>query len=256
LAQSGWAAEGVGRVAIRELGRSVGISPLILLIDNYDSFVHNLARYFRRLGQATRVVRNDALTIDEIRVCDPAAIVISPGPCGPAEAGISLEVVRQLASETPILGVCLGHQTIAAAFGGRIVRAREPIHGRASLIRHQGTGMFADLPSPMRVGRYHSLVVDPSSCPEELEPLAWTEDGAVMALRHRHWPVHGVQFHPESVLTEHGFSLLAAFLRIAQLPVPATLPTWHDECPLQAAGADDSPLGSGALGPGGRPVTF
>ena len=156
----------------------MGIANLILLIDNYDSFVHNLARYFRRLGQVTRVVRNDALSVAEIRQLRPAAIVISPGPCGPAEAGISLDVVRQLAGDFPILGVCLGHQTIAAAFGGKIVRAREPVHGRASEIRHTGEGIFAGLPSPMRVGRYHSLVVEPQCCPLELQPLASTATNA------------------------------------------------------------------------------
>ena len=188
---------------------------MLLLIDNYDSFVHNLARYFARLGQATRVVRNDAIDVASVRAMRPAAIVLSPGPCTPHEAGCSLELVRALHTETPMLGICLGHQAIAEALGGRIVRAREPMHGRASRIAHNGRGVFHAVPSPLTAGRYHSLVVDEETLPGCLEVAARTEDGAVMAIAHRTQPVVGLQFHPESILTEHGEALLANFLRLA-----------------------------------------
>jgi anthranilate synthase component 2 len=219
---------------------------MLLLIDNYDSFVHNLARYFRRLGQETVVVRNDALSPDEIAARRPAAIVLSPGPCTPAEAGCSLEVVRQLAGRIPILGVCLGHQAIGAALGTQIVRAPVPMHGRTSAIKHNGRGLFAGLPQPLTVGRYHSLVVDPASLPGELEVTATTADGVIMALAHRRWPVFGVQFHPESILTEGGYAILANFLRLAGIAVPEELPTMADERPLIATAP---PLPS-------QPVTF
>jgi anthranilate synthase/aminodeoxychorismate synthase-like glutamine amidotransferase len=192
---------------------------MILLVDNYDSFVHNLGRYFERLGQQTVVVRNDALDARAVRAMRPDAIVLSPGPCTPREAGASLEIVRSLYTEVPILGVCLGHQVIAEALGGRIIRAPAPIHGQSSAIRHEGNGLFAGLPSPLRVGRYHSLVVEPASLPGELRSTAWTEDGIVMGLEHGRWPVYGVQFHPESILTECGYELLANFLRLAGLDV-------------------------------------
>lgn len=192
---------------------------MILLIDNYDSFVHNLARYFTRLGQETRVVRNDALDADAIQQLRPQAIVLSPGPCGPDQAGCSLEVVRQFWQTIPILGVCLGHQAIAAAFGGHVIRARQPWHGRSSEITHDGLGIFAGLPNPLTVGRYHSLAIDAASLPPELRVTARTGEGEVMALAHATRPVIGVQFHPESVLTEHGPQLLANFLRLAGLPV-------------------------------------
>lgn len=188
---------------------------MILLIDNYDSFVYNLARYFQRLGQETVVVRNDAATADDVRRMGPRAIVISPGPCTPAEAGCSVDVVRQLAGQIPILGVCLGHQAIAAAAGGRIVRAAEPRHGRTSLVEHNSTGLFAGVPSPFSVCRYHSLVVDEATLPGDLSVTARTTDGVIMAVEHRSLPVFGVQFHPEAALTEHGYDLLANFLRIA-----------------------------------------
>jgi anthranilate synthase/aminodeoxychorismate synthase-like glutamine amidotransferase len=188
---------------------------MLLLIDNYDSFVHNLARYFERLGQATRVVRNDAVTIDGVFAARPAAIVLSPGPCTPREAGVSLELVRELHGEIPMLGVCLGHQVIAEALGGHVVRARMPVHGQSSEIRHSGRGLFEGLPSPMRVGRYHSLVAEPESLREPLRATAWTSDGVVMALEHERFPVFGVQFHPESILTECGYELLSNFLRLA-----------------------------------------
>jgi anthranilate synthase component 2 len=208
---------------------------VILLIDNYDSFVHNLARYFQRLGHATRVIRNDATDPRKIRRMGPSAVVISPGPCAPRQAGCSVEVVRQLAGEVPILGVCLGHQAIAEAWGGRIVRAPEPMHGRTSPAVHDGRGVFAGLPQPLTVARYHSLVVDEACLPDCLEVSARTEQKVVMALRHRTLPVVGLQFHPESVLTEHGFQLLANFLRRAgaetndaerlhELEQPAPLP--------------------------------
>lgn len=185
---------------------------MILLIDNYDSFVHNLARYLRRLGQQTLVVRNDRITLAEIRDLKPRAIVLSPGPCSPNEAGVSLEVVREFHASTPMLGVCLGHQTIAQALGGRIERASEPLHGRGSPVFHDGDGLFRGLPNPFTAGRYHSLVVAQSPWPELLKLTAWTADGTVMAFEHREFPVYGVQFHPESVLTEVGLQLCQNFL--------------------------------------------
>jgi anthranilate synthase/aminodeoxychorismate synthase-like glutamine amidotransferase len=196
----------------------------ILLIDNYDSFVFNLARYLEELGVATQVVRNDAMSVAEVAAREPAAIVISPGPCTPREAGISLEVVRQLGGRIPMLGVCLGHQAMAEALGGRIVRAREPVHGRTSLVEHAGEGLFAGLPNPLRAGRYHSLVADPDTLPAELTVTARTAEGIIMAFQHTRWPLWGVQFHPESILTEGGHRLLANFLRLAGLE-PAALPT-------------------------------
>jgi anthranilate synthase/aminodeoxychorismate synthase-like glutamine amidotransferase len=198
---------------------------VILLIDNYDSFVFNLARYFRRLGHDALVVRNDAIDVAGVRSLGPAAVVLSPGPCAPRQAGCSLEMVRQLHAEVPMLGVCLGHQAIGEALGGRIVRAPDPVHGRTSRIHHDGQGIFAGLPSPLDVCRYHSLVVEAGSVPDGLEVSARDEQGLVMALRHRQLPVVGVQFHPESILTEHGFSMLAGFLRLAGLPArdPAEL---------------------------------
>ena len=192
---------------------------MLLLIDNYDSFVHNLARYFERLGQTTHVVRNDAIDAAGVRAMRPAAIVLSPGPCTPREAGASLEIVRALHTSLPMLGVCLGHQVIAEALGGRVVRSPVPRHGQASPISHRGDGLFAGVPSPLDVGRYHSLVVEPDSLPAELRATAWTEDRILMALEHATWPVYGVQFHPESILTEHGYDLLANFLRLARVPV-------------------------------------
>jgi len=197
---------------------------MILLIDNYDSFVYNLARYFKRLGYPTRVVRNSAIDTAGVQALQPEAIVLSPGPCTPRQAGCSLELVRRLHAESPILGVCLGHQAIAEALGGRVVRAREPVHGRISSIRHDGRGVFAGLPNPIVGCRYHSLVVDEASLPDCLEVSARTGDGTVMALRHRRFPVVGLQFHPESILTEVGYLLLVGFLRIAGLAVPAEVP--------------------------------
>ena len=191
---------------------------MLLLIDNYDSFVHNLARYFVELGCEAIVVRNDAITLDELRSMAPAGIVISPGPCTPTEAGISCNAIREFGPTIPILGVCLGHQSIAAALGGEIIRAPEPVHGRTSMIHHDGSKLFDEVPNPFRATRYHSLIVAELSLPKELVVTARTSDGIPMALVHRDWPVYGVQFHPESVLTEHGRKLLANFLKLAGLP--------------------------------------
>ncbi len=195
---------------------------MILLIDNYDSFVHNLARYFERLGQRTVVMRNDSVDTDRVRALHPDAIVLSPGPCTPREAGASIDLVRQLYSEVPILGVCLGHQTIAAAFGARTVRAPKPVHGRTSLVQHNEAGIFAGVPNPLAVGRYHSLAVEESSLPPELEVTGRTMDGVVMGIAHRQLPLIGLQFHPESILTQCGYQLLAEFLRLAKVAVPGS----------------------------------
>jgi len=187
---------------------------MILLIDNYDSFVHNLARYVGELGRERRVVRNDAITIDGILAAGPEAIIISPGPCTPNEAGISLDVVRRLGARTPLLGVCLGHQCIGQVYGGTVRRAERPVHGKTSLIHHDGKRLFEGLPNPLEAARYHSLIVE---LPEdgELEVTATSESGEIMALAHRRHPVFGVQFHPESVLTGHGHAQLANFFRFA-----------------------------------------
>src|SRR6476660_8895458 len=219
---------------------------MILLIDNYDSFVHNLARYLRQLGQETVVVRNDAISPAETIDRRPAAIVLSPGPCTPSEAGCSLDLVRAAAGRIPILGVCLGHQTIAAALGGKIIRAPEPMHGRTSSITHSRRGIFAGLPEPLVVGRYHSLAVDNESLPAELEVTARAEDGTIMALAHRRWPIVGVQFHPESILTSGGYSMLANFLRFAGIAAAANIPPADGERP---------PTAVTATAPAG-PVTF
>jgi anthranilate synthase/aminodeoxychorismate synthase-like glutamine amidotransferase len=185
---------------------------LILVVDNYDSFVHNLARYLRELGQETEIVRNDAIDVAGVARRRPSHVVLSPGPCTPNEAGVSLELIRELGPRVPILGVCLGHQCIGQAYGGRVVRARRPMHGRTSLVRHSGEGVFARLPNPLQATRYHSLVVSPEGLPETLVATAWSEEGEIMALRHRDHSVVGVQFHPEAVLTEHGYDLLRNFL--------------------------------------------
>lgn len=185
---------------------------MLLIIDNYDSFVHNLARHFERLRQRTVVVRNDAIDVAAVRRLAPAAIILSPGPCAPDQAGVGLQLVRALHREIPMLGVCLGHQTIAQALGGRIIRAEEPMHGRDSPVRHDGESVFRGLPSPFRAGRYHSLVVDPASLPVCLRVTAQADDGAIMGIAHRALPVAGVQFHPESILTDCGHDLLKNFL--------------------------------------------
>jgi anthranilate synthase component 2 len=190
---------------------------MILMIDNYDSFTWNLVQYFGELGEDVRVVRNDDMTLDALRRLEPASIVVSPGPCTPNEAGVSLEVIEKLSGTIPILGVCLGHQAIGQAFGGKVVRAREIMHGKTSMIHHDGKGVFRGLPNPFEATRYHSLVVEDSSLPECLEVSAWTVDGdgardEIMGLRHRTLAVEGVQFHPESILTQHGHALLRNFL--------------------------------------------
>ena len=196
---------------------------MVLMIDNYDSFTFNLVQYLQELGEEVKVVRNDELDVAGIAALAPERIVISPGPCTPNEAGVSLAVLEQLGARIPIFGVCLGHQSLGQAFGGRVVRAGRIMHGKTSMIHHTGRGVFAGLPSPFEATRYHSLVVERSSLPECLEVTAWTEnpDGSVeeiMGLRHRSLPVEGVQFHPESILTQHGHDLLRNFLRT---PVPA-----------------------------------
>ena len=185
---------------------------MLLMIDNYDSFTYNLVQYLGELGQDVKVVRNDELTAEAVERLSPERIVLSPGPCTPNEAGISLELIRRCAGRVPILGVCLGHQAIGQAFGGRIVHAKTLMHGKVSEIRHEGRGVFRELPTPFRATRYHSLAIERASCPAELEITAWTDDGEIMGVRHRSLPVEGVQFHPESILTEHGHALLANFL--------------------------------------------
>ena len=190
---------------------------MLLLIDNYDSFVYNLARYLIELGCDVRVVRNDAISVDQARHLSPEAILISPGPCTPKEAGVSCDLIRELGPAMPILGVCLGHQAIAAALGGSIVRAPEPVHGRTSNVYHDGTDLFVGLPNPMRATRYHSLIVDEANLPSELVVTGRTKEGIPMALRHRTWPLFGVQFHPESVLTQQGRLLLSNFLTLAKI---------------------------------------
>jgi anthranilate synthase/aminodeoxychorismate synthase-like glutamine amidotransferase len=185
---------------------------MILLLDNYDSFVYNLARYVAELGQDPVVHRNDALTVEQVAALGPSHIIISPGPCSPSEAGISVELIRRLGPTIPILGVCLGHQAIGAAYGAEIVRAGRPMHGMTSRIRHTGRSVFTGLPSPLSATRYHSLVIAPDSVPEHLEVIATSEDDEIMAVVHREYPVVGVQFHPESVLTEYGYRMLDQFL--------------------------------------------
>ncbi|MEE7457121.1 aminodeoxychorismate/anthranilate synthase component II [Methylorubrum populi] len=190
---------------------------MILVVDNYDSFVFNVVRYFEELGERVEVVRNDALDVAGIRALKPEAVVISPGPCTPQEAGVSLPAIRELSGEVPILGVCLGHQAIGAAFGGRVERAGRPLHGHATPIRHEGVGLFSGLPQPMQVGRYHSLIVAPTPEMErQLAIDAVSAEGEVMALSHRAHPTWGIQFHPESVLTENGHALFANFLKGAR----------------------------------------
>ncbi|MCA6112957.1 anthranilate synthase component II [Bradyrhizobium cenepequi] len=190
---------------------------MIVIIDNYDSFVFNIARYFHKLGEATAVVRNDAVSVNDLASLKPRAVVLSPGPCTPLEAGVSIAVVRELSGHVPILGICLGHQCIGSVFGGRVARARHPMHGRSSYVTHDGRGLFKDLPSPLCVGRYHSLVVElDESCAPQLTATARSDEGEIMALAHRSHPTYGVQFHPESILTQQGQVLLMNFLRLAE----------------------------------------
>ncbi len=184
----------------------------LLMIDNYDSFTYNLVQYFGELGADVEVFRNDEITIEGIAGRRPERLVISPGPCSPAQAGISVEAIRHFAGQLPILGVCLGHQAVGAAFGGTIVRARELMHGKTSVITTTGEGVFAGLPKQFTVNRYHSLTIEKASCPAELAVTAWTDDGEIQGVRHRELAIQGVQFHPESILTEHGHAMLRNFL--------------------------------------------
>jgi anthranilate synthase component 2 len=185
---------------------------MLLMIDNYDSFTYNLVQYLGELGEDVKVVRNDELTVDAIERLAPERIVLSPGPCTPNEAGVSLDLIGRMAGRVPILGVCLGHQAIGQAFGGKVVHAQTLMHGKVSAIYHRGDGVFRGLPSPYNATRYHSLAIERATCPAALEVTAWTEDGEIMGVRHKSLAVEGVQFHPESILTEHGHALLQNFL--------------------------------------------
>lgn len=187
---------------------------MLLMIDNYDSFTYNLVQYFGELGEDVHVYRNDQITVEEIAGLAPDRIVISPGPCTPNEAGVSVDAIKAFAGKMPILGVCLGHQSIGQAFGGKIVHARELMHGKTSMIYHKDVGVFKGLSNPFEATRYHSLVVDRESLPDCLEVTAWTDDDEIMGLRHKEFAIEGVQFHPESILTEHGHALLKNFLEI------------------------------------------
>lgn len=186
---------------------------MLLMIDNYDSFTYNLVQYLAELGQQVEVYRNDEIDLAQVHALKPCHIVISPGPCTPNEAGISVPLIHEFAGKIPLLGVCLGHQSIGQAFGGKIVHAKQLMHGKTSLIHHKNIGVFKDLPNPYTATRYHSLVIERDSLPDCLEITAWTDDGEIMGVRHRTLPIEGVQFHPESVLTEHGHSLLKNFLQ-------------------------------------------
>jgi len=186
---------------------------MLLMVDNYDSFTYNLVQYLGELGQDVRVIRNDELSVDAVERLAPGRIVLSPGPCTPNEAGISLELIRRCAGRVPILGVCLGHQAIGQAFGGRIVHAKALMHGKVSQIHHSGAGVFRGLPTPFQATRYHSLAIERATCPGDLEVTAWTDDGEIMGVRHRKLAIEGVQLHPESILTEDGYALFANFLQ-------------------------------------------
>jgi len=194
---------------------------MILLIDNYDSFVYNLARYVEELGCLAQVVRNDAVTVSEVEQMRPSGVILSPGPCTPRESGVCLELIRELGASLPMLGVCLGHQAMAAALGGEVIRAPEPVHGRTSRILHHGARLFDGLPNPMIGTRYHSLIVDEATLPPELKIVARTTEDLPMALEHRLWPLFGVQFHPESVLTQGGHRILRNFLDLAGVAASA-----------------------------------
>ena len=185
---------------------------MLLMIDNYDSFTYNLVQYLGELGEDVKVVRNDELSVDEIERLSPKRIVLSPGPCTPNEAGVSLGVIERFKGRVPMLGVCLGHQAIGQAFGGRVVHAKTLMHGKVSRINHSGAGVFRGLPTPYDATRYHSLAIERETCPPDLEVTAWTDDGEIMGVRHRKLAVEGVQFHPESILTQHGHALLRNFL--------------------------------------------
>ncbi len=186
---------------------------MLLMIDNYDSFTYNLVQYFGELGQDVQVYRNDEITLEQIEALKPQYLVISPGPCSPREAGISVAAIQHFAGKLPIMGVCLGHQSIGEAFGGKIIHAKTLMHGKVSPVEHSDQGMFKGLPSPFNVTRYHSLAIERESLPDCLEVTAWTEDGEIMGVRHKTLPIEGVQFHPESILTEHGHAMLDNFLK-------------------------------------------
>ena len=186
---------------------------MLLMIDNYDSFTYNLVQYFGELGADVRVCRNDEITVEQAVALKPDHVVVSPGPCTPSEAGISVPLIQALAGKVPILGVCLGHQSIGQAFGGKTVHAKQLMHGKTSMIHHQDKGVFKGLPNPFRATRYHSLVIERESLPDCLEITAWTDDGEIMGVRHKTLQVEGVQFHPESILTEYGHEMLANFLK-------------------------------------------
>ena len=185
---------------------------MLLMIDNYDSFTYNIVQYLGELGEIVRTVRNDEITLKDIEAMAPDRICISPGPKAPKDAGISLDILREFKGKLPILGVCLGHQAIGEAFGGKVIRAKQVMHGKTSLIAHTGEGVFKDLPSPFTVIRYHSLAIERASLPDCLEVTAWTDDGEIMGVRHKEFDIQGVQFHPESILSEHGHKLLKNFL--------------------------------------------
>jgi anthranilate synthase component 2 len=186
---------------------------MLLMIDHFDSFTYNIVQYFGELGEEVRTVRNDEITIDEIERLHPDRICISPGPKAPIDAGVSVDVIKQFKGKLPILGVCLGHQAIGEAFGGRIVRAKQVMHGKTSLVAHTGIGVFKGIPSPFTVIRYHSLAIERATLPDCLEVTAWTDDGEIMGVRHKEYDIEGVQFHPESILSEHGHALLKNFLQ-------------------------------------------
>lgn len=189
---------------------------MFLVIDNYDSFTYNLVHYLGELGAALKVVRNDKISVDEVVALDPEGVILSPGPCTPNEAGICLDLIGRLGADMPIFGVCLGHQSIGQAYGGRVLRAPRLMHGKTSRIRHDGRGVFRGLNADFTATRYHSLIVEEATMPEALRPVAWSEDGLVMGLMHREHPVHGVQFHPESIASENGHRIIANFLDIAR----------------------------------------
>jgi anthranilate synthase component 2 len=191
----------------------MGTSDMLIMIDNYDSFTYNLVQYFGELGEDVKTFRNDEITLETIADMRPDRICISPGPCTPLEAGISVPLLQRFAGQLPILGVCLGHQSIGAAFGGKVIRAKQVMHGKTSTITHTGVGVFKELPSPYVVTRYHSLAIERQELPDCLEVTAWTDDGEIMGVRHKQFAIEGVQFHPESILSEHGHALLKNFLQ-------------------------------------------
>lgn len=189
---------------------------MILMIDNYDSFTYNLVHYLSELGQDVEVYRNDKITVEDVGRLNPDIIVVSPGPCTPKEAGVSVEVIKEFAGRIPVLGVCLGHQSLAYAYGAKIIRADRLLHGKTSLIHHDGKGIYKDIPDPFEATRYHSLLVDKETLPDEFEITAWTDEGEIMGIRHKELLLEGVQFHPESILTKHGKDLLGNFVKLAR----------------------------------------